>query len=79
MLTMFATCGSTSITYRECVQIARSYIEDAEASRRSGHKEAAQEYERNVTMIVMTLPMLFGVRYGDVICDVYRDFVPMSD
>lgn len=79
MLTMFATCGSTSITYRECVQIARSYIEDAEASRRSGHKEAAQEYEEKVTLIAMALPVIFGVRYGDVLCDIYREFVPMSD
>jgi hypothetical protein len=76
---MFGTAGSKNITYRDCVQIARSYVEDAAYCHEHGHEDAEKYCDRRIDAIITALPILFCVKYDDVVLDVYRDFVPMTD
>lgn len=79
MLHMFGTAGSSKVTYRDCIQIARSYVEDSIHAHKVGNEDEARYCDERVDAIIAALPILFKAKYDDVVLDVYRDFVPMTD
>jgi len=68
---MFATGGATAVTYRECVRKVRALIKEDIENR-------SDENGLRVSALVTALPIIFDVDSTDVLCDVYRDYLPAN-